>query len=311
MQPTEPTPTPPVPPTTRCGILAIIGAANAGKSSLINRILGEKVSIVSPVAQTTRNLVRSFHTEARGQLVFLDTPGVHRAKNELGLAMNRMARAAAKDADAAMYVFDSDRPPQEEDDGWMRRLSAEAFPLIFVANKCDLGANRLADYRKLWDAIRAEKQSSASPVWVRVSAFTGDGLPELLDALFAVVPPGPLLFPEEMLSDYPRKLAIADFIREKFFAVLHDEIPHDLAVHVDELDDTPEGLRVHAIVYLRHPSQKPIVIGARGRILRRVRERSAKEMEEVYEKPVKVELFIKVDKTWQKNFWIMRQLGYQ
>lgn len=315
-------PTTPTPATTRAGLIAIVGRANVGKSSLINAVLEEKVSIVSPVAQTTRNVVRGILTEPRGQLVFLDTPGVHKSVNDLGKMMNRMARASVEGCDAVLFVLDASQPPRDEDRGWMTRLQREPLPLIIVLNKADLGAGHAADLRALWDSVAreryvpegeaapAEPVARPEPIWMETAALTGAGIPELVSKLFALAPVGPYLFPADVLTDYPRKLAIADVIREKLYGSLREELPHAVAVWVEKFDDSGEVWKVHAVIYVTKPSQKGIVIGTKGRVLRKVKRSSEGELETMYGRPVQVELWVKIEKDWNKNFWMLKKFGY-
>ncbi len=294
----------------RCGIAALIGRANVGKSSLLNTMVGDKVSIVSHVAQTTRNMVRAVHTEARGQLVFLDTPGVHKTACDLGKIMNRTARASIAGADAIVLVLDPSTPVREEDEGWMHKLSRSDIPLVFVLNKQDLPCPYEQAYRAAWARGGAAVGGGPPVLWMPVSAVTGTGIDALLAVLFDAVPEGPALFPEEMLTDFPRKLAIADVIREKYFKVLRDEVPHDLAVRVEEISETADLWTIYADVLINRPTQKGIVIGEKGRLLRKVKRESVLELTAIYERPVELNLWIKVEKNWTKNHWILKQLGY-
>lgn len=325
----------------RAGIVAIVGRANVGKSSLVNAILGEKVSIVTPVAQTTRNVIRGILTEPRGQLVFHDTPGVHKAVGDLGRVMNRIARTSIEGADVAMLVLDSSQPPRDEDRGWMSRLQREAIPVVAVLNKSDLGAGQAAALRAAWDAAAStpappagdrgeggEPAGDRAPpgpptpgeggppralpavLWLEASATTGAGVPELVARLFELVPVGPQLFPDDVLTDFPRKLAIADVIREKLFAGLRDELPHAVAVWVEDLQETEQDWRVRAHIYVNKHSQKGIVIGEKGRGLRRVRRAAEAELASIYERPVKLDLWVKVEEKWDRNFWLLKKFGY-
>jgi len=201
----------------RAGVVAVVGRTNVGKSTLLNALLGEKVSIVSDTVQTTRNVIRAILTEERGQLVFLDTPGVHKAEGDLGRNLNKMARSAIGGADAVLLVLDASSKMWQEDEGWMRRLMKDDTPCVILLNKTDLGTEYLESYKECWRDVAAEKGCSLEPTWIEGSALTGGGLPELSAALFAQVPEGPHLFPEEILTDYPRKLNMADVIREKYF----------------------------------------------------------------------------------------------
>lgn len=308
---TQPADTPRDGAALRCGLVAVVGRANAGKSTLVNAILEEKVSIVSPVAQTTRSLVRGILTEPRGQLVFLDTPGVHKASYDLGRLMNRVARASIEGADVVLLVFDASAPPRPEDEGWVRRLLHEGTPCVAVLNKKDRPKGGGQAYRDLWTRIAAEKNVDRTPTWIALSARTGENVAALVDLLFETVPPGPLLFPEDVLTDYPRKLAIADIVREKYFLVLREELPHALAVGIDTLDENETGAwTAKGSVYVHKNSQKGIVIGHKGRLLRQVRQAAEKELAEIYGRPVALELHVKVEKNWSRNFWILKRLGY-
>lgn len=294
----------------RAGVVAVVGRTNVGKSTLLNALVGEKVSIVSDTVQTTRNVIRAILTEERGQLVFLDTPGVHKAEGELGKNLNKMARSSVGGADAILLVLDASSKLWQEDEGWMRRLMKDDLPCVILLNKTDVGTGFVDAYKERWAAVAAEKESSLEPVWVEGSALQGEGIPALSNALFERVPEGPHLFPEEILTDYPRKLNISDVIREKYFDRLHDELPHCLAIWVDSIEETPKKWTIQAEVYVERHSQKGIVIGEKGRLLKSVQYQSEKELSEMYEVPVKVRLWVKVEKDWRKNFWILKKLGY-
>ena len=304
------------------GIISIVGRANVGKSSLLNRILGEKVSIVSPVAQTTRNMIRAVHTEERGQLVFLDTPGIHKAEGQLGKLMNKMARRSADGADRILLVLDASARPWDEDQGWMRRLSRQPIPTTIALNKSDLANPHAEAYRKLWTESAetgaqtaehdesVEKPTCPPPEWIATSAQSGSGVDLLTSRLFDGVPEGPHLFPEDLLTDFPRKLAIADVIREKLFAYLKDELPHSVAVHIDKLIEGDERWTIDGDIYVNRSSQKGIVLGAKGRQLREVNRKATQELEEMFERKITLNLWVTVQKDWTKNFWILKKLGY-
>jgi len=294
----------------RAGIVSIVGRTNVGKSTLVNHLLGEKVSIVSDTVQTTRNLIRAILTEPRGQIVFLDTPGVHKAKGELGKNLNKAARSAVEGVDAILLVLDGSKKPALEDDGWFRRIAREEASCIITFNKNDLHSDRVADYKALWKEIKEEKESGLEPIWASVSALHGDGMATLLDTLFEQVPPGPALFPEDILTDYPRKLNMADVIREKLFFRLHDELPHSIAVWIEDIDEQEKKWSVAATIYVERHSQKGIVIGEKGRLLKWVREQAEKELYEMYGVRFKLKLWVKVEKNWRKNFWMLKKFGY-
>ena len=303
-------PTENLPELGKAGIVSIVGRTNVGKSTLVNHLLGEKVSIVSDTVQTTRNLIRAILTEERGQIVFLDTPGVHKAKGELGKNLNKAARSSVEGVDAILLVLDGSKKPALEDDGWFRRIAREEVPCIIALNKSDLHSNRADDYKTLWKEIKAEKESTQEPVWVSVSALHGDGMAGLLDTLFETIPVGPLLFPDDILTDYPRKLNMADVIREKLFFRLHEELPHAVAVWIEDINEGEKKWTVDATIYVERHSQKGIVIGEKGRLLKWVREQAEKELYEMYGVRFKLKLWVKVEKNWRKNFWMLKKFGY-
>ncbi|MEI6210118.1 MAG: GTPase Era [bacterium] len=295
----------------RCAVIGIVGRTNAGKSSLVNRLVGEKISIVSPVVQTTRNTIRGVLTDARGQLVFVDTPGLHKSESTLGTLMNRMARHAAANVEALLVVFDGNHEPEVEDDGWMRRALFAEQPCVFFLSKSDLMPSYAAAYRELWDKIQKEKQHTREVVCLRGSAESGEGLPELLTTLFALATPTEeLLFDADTVTDYPRRLAMADVIREKLFAKIYDEVPHEVGVRVDSIEEADKTWKVSATILVNRPSQKAIVLGLKGRTLRYVRRLAEPEMGAMFGVTIELSLWVKVEKGWVKNFWILRDLGY-
>jgi len=294
----------------RAGIISIVGRTNVGKSTLVNHLLGEKVSIVSDTVQTTRNMIRAILTEERGQLVFLDTPGIHKAKGNFGKILNKTARSSVSGVDIVLVVFDASKRPSLEDEGWFRRMANEETSCVVLLNKSDRLPRRSQEYKTLWEEIKTEKGSSKELIWMEGSALHGDGMVELLSTLFEWVPVGPPLFPEDVLTDYPRKLNIADVVREKLFYRLRDELPHSVAVWVEEVDEGEKKWVVDATIFVERHSQKGIVIGEKGRQLKWVRQQAEKELFEMYGVRFKLNLWVKVEKNWRKNFWMLKKFGY-
>ncbi|MFA7174452.1 MAG: GTPase Era [Kiritimatiellia bacterium] len=294
-----------------CAIVGIVGRTNSGKSTLLNLLVGEKISIVSPTSQTTRNTVRGILTERRGQLVFLDTPGLHRSEGHLGTLLNQMARAASAGVDILMIVFDGSKRPQLEDDGWMRRASKTEQQVVFVLNKADKKSFCQQPFLQLWNEIVAETESGVQVQWVETNALNRGGADELLGCLFSIATvTEEYLFPADIISDYPRKLAIADVIREKFLKRLRDELPHELGILVESIAEHPNRWNISVVVYVNRASQKGMVIGAGGAMLKMVRERAEPELSAIFGTRVKLDLWVKVESNWFKNSRLLQQMGY-
>ena len=303
------------PAPSRAGIAAIVGRANTGKSSLLNALLGEQISVVSPVAQTTRRPVRGIHNEPNLQIVFLDTPGIRQASHALSSMLNRTARGLVTGSDVVLLLLDASLSPQDEDRGWMQKLAADASPIFAILNKTDLGRRRDA-YEAAWAAvvenIRTRDPAFAPPAirWFEVSAATGEGLPALLDAIREKMPESPPLFPADMLTDDPGPFFIADVIRGQINVRLKAELPHAIAVAVDQIEETDDAVKVSATIFVEKNSQRPIVIGNHAHMIRDIRHAAEKELSAIYGKKHKLELWVKVEPNWSRNYWMLKKFGY-
>ena len=319
----------------KAAVVGIVGRTNAGKSTLVNTLVGEKVSIVSPVEQTTRNTIRGIVADPRGQLVLLDTPGLHKAVGGLGRILNRMARRSAAGTDVTCVVFDASQEPQLEDIGWMQRVAKERpDKVVFVLNKADCSPFYETMFHDAWKEAKsagegfegrdgqerrenlAPPASPASPAvlpdptWATCVATTPGGANAVLDALFDLAEEGEPLFDEDIVTDYPRRLAIADVIREKYLARLHQEVPHELGVLVKEIREDGGRWRIDAEVLVNRPSQKPIVIGRGADTIKYVRTCAARELSRMFDVKVSLELWVHVEPSWMKNDRLLAEMGY-
>ena len=311
---------------SKVAIVGVVGRTNAGKSTLVNALVGEKVSIVSPVEQTTRNTVRGIVADARGQLVLLDTPGLHKAVGQLGRLLNRMARRSAAGTDVTCVVFDAAEEPQLEDVGWMQRIAKERpEKVVFVLNKADRKPFYESMYRDAWKecvasakgaevAPSGDQPPEPAPVWVKAIASTPGGAKSVGEALFALAEEGEKLFDDDIVTDYPRKLTIADSIREKYLAKLHQELPHELGVVVRKVVETTEKgapvWEVEAEILVNRASQKPIVIGKGAATIKYVRKCSERELSDLFGVKVRMELWVRVEPNWMKNERLLAEMGY-
>lgn len=291
----------------KVAVVGVTGRTNAGKSTLVNALVGEKISIVSPVEQTTRNTIRGIVADERGQLVLLDTPGLHKAVGTLGSLLNRMARRSAAGVDVLCVVFDASEAPQLEDIGWMNRVAKERpGKVVFVLNKRDCEPFFETMYRDAWK----NENSDVSPHWIKVSALGGQGIEDVLGTLFELAEEGEKLFDDDIVTDYPRKLTIADSIREKFLATLRDELPHEIGIVVKKIDESGRGWKAVADVLVKRASQKPIVIGRGASTVKNVRKAAEKELSEIFGVRVSLEIWVRVEPKWTENRRLLAEMGY-
>lgn len=266
-----------------------------GKSTLLNQILGQKVSITSPVAQTTRNQVRGVLTRPDVQVVFVDTPGIHKPRTLLGSRLNESATEALDDVDVTVFVVDATAPVGRGDEFVARRLDPNST--MCVVNKVDT-----ARRRAVLEQLQAATGLADFLEYFPVSAKTGQGVPELVDAIAARMPEGPLLYPEDMVTDVPEAFWVAELVREQLLAVTHDEVPHSIACRVTEW----EWPRIRCEILVERESQKGIVIGRGGEVLKQVGSRARAQLPE----GAFLELFVKVDRNWQSRPKALERLGY-
>ncbi len=278
-----------------CGFVAILGAPNAGKSTLLNALAGAKVSIVSPKVQTTRSRIRAIAVEGPSQLIFVDTPGIFAPKQRLERAMVAAAWSGAGDADVLVLVVDAGiKQPDPDTQRILEGLCEQGRRAVLVLNKVDAVKRETL----LALAARFQEEGLFDRIFM-ISALEGDGIADLKAHLGGAVPPGPWHYPEDQLSDLPQRLLAAEVTREKLFLRLHQELPYALTVETETWEERADGgVRIEQTIYVRRDSQKAMVLGKGGRAIKAVREAAQQELAESLERPVHLFLFVKVRKNW-------------
>ena len=292
--------------TYRCGLVAVIGRPNVGKSTLINAIMGRKVSIVTAKPQTTRHRILAVHTTDTAQIIFVDTPGLHRkAGKAMNRLMNRAAANALADADLVLFVSDATHWTSADDDV-LKRLRKVKAPVIAVLNKVD----KVHPKEKLLDTIAIMSARLDFEEIVPLSALRETNLEELLVLLPPFLPESPPLFPEDMHTDRSQEFHAAEVIREKLTLMLHQELPYGLTVQVERYLDEEGGITINAIIWVERDSQKGIVVGKQGSVLKKVGRSARLELKEQLGRNVHLELWVKVKSNWADNEKDLMSLGY-
>lgn len=290
----------------RCGFVAVVGRPNVGKSTLINAILRRKISIVSPKPQTTRHRILAVQTTSTSQIVFVDTPGLHKdAPRAMNRMMNRTAVNALEDADAIIMVCDAERFTSE-DEAVLKRVKLSRKPIIGVLNKIDL----VRPKERLLAALAAMNERHNFSEIVPLSAKSRENLDVLLDLLPRYLPESPPLFPEDMISDRTESFRAAELIREKLTYELRQELPYGLTVQIERFDREPEGVSLHAVIWVERDSQKGIVVGKGGSLLKKIGRQARLELKRELRTPVHLELWVKVRDNWADSDKDLAQLGY-
>lgn len=289
------------------GFVAIVGRPNVGKSTLLNTFVGHKLAIMSDKPQTTRNRILGILNRHGAQVIFLDTPGIHKPHHRLGEYMVKVAERTLHEVDLILAVMDATAPPGEGDRWVAAMVSAARTPAILVLNKIDeipRGAmlETLGQYRALGDFLDA----------VPISALEGRNVEALLDIIVKQLQPGPRYYPEDIMTDRPEQFVVSELIREKAIHLTREEIPHSVAVEVDELTKRREDLvYVKAVVYVERDSQKGILVGEGGRMLKEIGRLAREDIEALLGSKIYLDLWVKVKKDWRDRATILRQLGYQ
>lgn len=306
------------------GFCSIVGRPNVGKSTLLNAFIERKLAIMSDKPQTTRNRILGVYNRPGAQVVFLDTPGIHKPHHKLGEYMNRVATSTIPEVDVVLFVVDGSTPEPGDGDKFVAEAVARAGkPTILVVNKMDKVKRDqwyavLDAYKALSDPAKrlAEPPADARTIeWldvVPVSALANRNVDSLLDLIVAQMEEGPQYYPEDMVTDQPERFVIAEFIREKVLQLTRDEVPHSVAVDVEHMERRESGtVYVAASIYVERDSQKGIIIGARGAMLREIGARARADIEELLGSKIYLELFVKVREDWRNRQNFLRSLGYR
>ena len=290
----------------RCGFAAVVGRPNVGKSTLINALIGEKISIVTAKPQTTRHRILGVATRDDGQIIFVDTPGIHRSAGKaMNRLMNRTAASALADADVVLFVTEAGRFTDEDADV-LDRLRRSGVPAIALLNKVDTVHPR----ERVLAALAAMAERHEFAELIPVSAKTGHNLDRLLDTLPGYLPESPPLFPDEMRTDRSREFRAAETIREKLTLMLHEELPYGLTVQIERYDAADDKVDIDAIVWVERESQKGIVVGKGGSRLKKIGRAARLELKEQLGRPVHLGLWVKVRENWANSDKDLQTLGF-
>ena len=289
----------------KSGFITVVGRPNVGKSTLINKIIGQKIAIMSDKPQTTRSRIQCILTQEDAQFIFLDTPGIHKPKFKLGEYMLKAAEGTLKEVDAIFFVVDATEKFGGGEKYILEKLSATIKPTILVINKIDL-----IDREKILPIIASYKEKYDFAAVVPISAADGENIFELLDEAKKFLPEGPKYYPEDMVTDQPERLIIAEIIREKILQVTEDEVPHSVAVDIEEITSRKKNLTfIRAVIYVERDSQKGILIGKGGEFLKNIGKTSRPEIEMLIGKKVFLDLWVKVKRGWRNSDGAIQNFG--
>ena len=289
----------------KSGFVALIGRPNAGKSTLLNALVQQKVAIISPKPQTTRNSIRAIRTDADSQIIFVDTPGIHKPKHELGTQMNKEAYSAASGVDLIYYLVDGSVPFGSGDEFVLNTLRQMHLPVYLILNKIDLlEKEQLIDLLLAWQRRRDFKEI------IPISAKTQNNLDQLIEVTKNDLTDGVQYYPADQVCDYPEQFIMAEIIREKVLLLTEEEVPHSVAVVIERIRKNREHLIINAMILVERDSQKGIIIGKQGRMIKQIGTLAREELQGLLGEPIFLELFVRVEKDWRNKKAKLQQLGY-
>ncbi|MDJ0568438.1 MAG: GTPase Era [Pleurocapsa sp. MO_192.B19] len=301
-------PTIPIAPAGfKSGFVAIVGRPNVGKSTLMNHLIGQKIAITSPVAQTTRNRLQGILTTPEAQIIFVDTPGIHKPHHELGKVLVKNAKTAIKSVDLVLFVVDSSTEAGTGDRFILDILQRLSTPVILGLNKVDLQSN---NYQFIDDSY-ADLIADTNYSTVKFSATTGAGTEQLQKALINSLEPGPYYYPPDLVTDQPERFIMAELIREQILLHTRQEIPHSVAITIEKIEETSKITKVNAAINIERSSQKGIIIGKKGSMLKTIGTAARKQIQKLISGDVYLELFVKVEPKWRQSRLRLAEFGYQ
>ncbi len=289
----------------KCGFVTIIGRSNVGKSTLMNRIIGMKIAITSPRVQTTRKRIKTVYTDDRGQMIFVDTPGIHTAKNKLGRYMDKAALGSLENVDLCIWVVEPSEKISEKDREIAEAVKNSGKKTIIVINKSDT-----VKKQELLPVIDAFSAMTDALAIIPVSAIKGEGIEDLKDEIIKNLPSGPALYDEETVTEETVRNLAAEIIREKALKNLKDEVPHGIAVEIDRMKEKTGITEIDAVIICERESHKGIIIGKGGAMLKKIGSQARYDIEKMLEAHVNLKVFVKVRKDWRDNENLMKSFGY-
>lgn len=292
----------------KSGFVSIIGRPNVGKSTFLNRVIGQKIAIMSDKPQTTRNKIQGVYTTEDVQTIFIDTPGIHKPKHKLGDFMMKVATNALREVDAILFMVNVTEPKGKGDDFIIEKLKELDTPIILVMNKVDLIHPN--DIPPIIESYKNELEFAAV---VPISALQGNNVGPLLEEIAKILPEGPMYYPADQVTDHPERFIISEMIREKVLQKTRDEVPHSIAVAIDQIKTRESGnmVDVHATILIERDSQKGIIIGKRGALLKEIGSEARTDIEMLLGTKVYLNLWVKVQKDWRNKAGQLRELGFR
>ena len=290
----------------KSGFIAIIGRPNVGKSTLMNKLIGQKVAITSPVAQTTRNRLRGILTTSEAQIIFVDTPGIHKPHHELGKVIVKNATTAINVVDLVLFLVDSSQKAGGGDRYIYDLLQKCKTPVILGLNKADLQTSNISEIDKSYQELNKNEWDI-----VKFSAITGEGLENVQEKLIKNLPLGPYYYPPDLVTDQPERFILGELIREQILLLTREEIPHSVAVTIEKMEETPKITKIYAAINVERNSQKGIIIGSKGSMLKAIGSAARQQMQKLLSGKVYLELFVKVEPKWRQSRLRLAEFGYK